>query len=96
MLLSHLSYLLSHACVPNHIEPFATPLSMGFLGKNTGVGCHFLLQRIFLTRVSNPCLLPRQADSLPPSHPKIPLGVTYVTSAQQPCGVVINYLLTSY
>ena len=26
-------------------------------GKNTGVGCHFLLQRIFLTQGSNPCLL---------------------------------------
>ena len=27
------------------------------LGKNTGVGCHFLLQRIFLTQKSNPGLL---------------------------------------
>ena len=26
-------------------------------GKSIGVGCHFLLQRIFLTRVSNPDLL---------------------------------------
>ena len=26
-------------------------------GKNTGVGCHFLLQRIFLTQGSNPHLL---------------------------------------
>ena len=25
-------------------------------GKNTGVGCHFLLQGIFLTQGSNPCL----------------------------------------
>ena len=25
-------------------------------GKNTGVGCHFLLQRIFLTQGSNLCL----------------------------------------
>ena len=25
------------------------PLSIDFPGKNTGVGCHFLLQRIFLT-----------------------------------------------
>ena len=28
-----------------------------FLGKNTGVGCHFLLQRIFPTQGSNPGLL---------------------------------------
>ena len=40
-------------------------------GKNTGVGCHFLLQGIFLTQGSNPsllCLLCWQADSLPLSH----------------------------
>ena len=44
---------------------FATPwtvacrvlLSMGFPGKNTGVGCHFLLQGIFRTQGSNPGLL---------------------------------------
>ena len=29
-----------------------------FSGKNTGVGCHFLLQRIFLTQGLNPWLLP--------------------------------------
>ena len=30
---------------------------MGFPSKNTGVGCHFLLQGIFLTQGSNPRLL---------------------------------------
>ena len=34
-----------------------------FLGKNTGVGCHFLLQGIFLTQELNPCFLYWQADS---------------------------------
>ena len=29
---------------------------MGFSGKNTGVGCHFLLQGIFPTQRSNPGL----------------------------------------
>ena len=33
------------------------PLSMGFPGKNTGVGCHFLLQGIFLTQGLNLHLL---------------------------------------
>ena len=32
-------------------------LSMGFPGKSTGVGCHFLLQGIFLTQGSNSGLL---------------------------------------
>ena len=48
-----------------------TPLSMRLLGKNTGVGCHFLLQRIFLTQGSNPYLLwllHWQVNSLPLSH----------------------------
>ena len=34
-----------------------------FPGKNTGVGYHFLLQRIFPTQGWNPCLLHGQADS---------------------------------
>ena len=32
-------------------------LSHVWLGKGTGVGCHFLLQGIFLTQASNPGLL---------------------------------------
>ena len=37
-------------------------------GRNTVVGCHFLLQEIFLTQGSNPRFLHWQADSLPLSH----------------------------
>ena len=37
-------------------------------GKNTGVGCHFLLWGIFPTQRSNPRLLHWQADSLPLSR----------------------------
>ena len=48
-------YVLSHF---NCVQPFATPrtadcqapLSWGFPGKNTGVGCHALFQGIFPTR----------------------------------------------
>ena len=36
-----------------------------FLGKNTGTGCHFLLQGIFLTQGSNSHLLHWQAGSTP-------------------------------
>ena len=45
-----------------------------FLGKNTGVGCHFLLQGIFSIHGWNPCLLHWQADSLPLSHQGSPDG----------------------
>ena len=49
------------------------PLSTGFFRKNTGVGCHFLLQGIFLTQRSNPCLLHWHVSSLPLSHLRSPL-----------------------
>ena len=39
-----------------------------FPGKNTGVGCHFLLQGFFLEAGSNLCLLHSQAYSLPLSY----------------------------
>ena len=39
------------------------------IGKNTGVGCHFLLPGIFPTQESNPRLLHWQANSLPPRKP---------------------------
>ena len=43
-------------------------LSVDFPGKNTVVGCHFLLQAIFPTQGSNPGLLHWQVDSLPLRH----------------------------
>ena len=48
-----------------------------FPGENIGVGCHFLLQRIFPTQGSNSCLLRLlhwQVDSLtaaPPGKPNV-------------------------
>ena len=38
-------------------------------GKNTGMGCHFLLQGFFLTQGSNPHLMYWQADSETPGKP---------------------------
>ena len=52
------------------------PLFMGFPGKNTGVGCHVLLQGIFSIQGLNQRLLHFlhwQADSLQPSHLGIPV-----------------------
>ena len=36
--------------------PGSLPSPWDFPGKNTGAGCHFLLQGIFLTQGWNPCL----------------------------------------
>ena len=44
------------------------PLPIEFSSKNTGVGCHFLLQVIFPNQGSNLHFLHWQADSLPLRH----------------------------
>ena len=70
--------LFSGSLVPNS---FATPWAIAcqllcpgdFPGKNTGVGCHFLLQGIFPTQGWNSCLLHWQVDSLPLVPPGKPL-----------------------
>ena len=57
--------LLSHSVVSSSLQPH------GLYSKSTGVGCHFLLQGIFLTQRWNLCLLHllhSQVDSLPLSH----------------------------
>ena len=53
------------------LQPTRLLCPQDFSGKNTGVGCHFLLQGTFLTQVLNLsllCLLHQQADSLPLSN----------------------------
>ena len=53
-------------------------------GKNTGVGCHFLLQGIFPTQGSNPhllCLLTWQVGSFPPAPPGKQVHVYIYTCA---------------
>ena len=49
---------------PHRLKPTRLLSPWGFPGKNTGVGCHFLLQGIFLSQGSNLCLLHQHADSL--------------------------------
>ena len=64
-------------CALSHVHLFVTPwtvahqacLSMDSPGKNTGVGCHFLPQRIFLTQGLNLGLPHCQADVLPSEPP---------------------------
>ena len=54
-----------------HSMPIGLLCPWDFLGKNTGVACHLLLQGIFLIQESNLCLLcllHQQADSLPLRH----------------------------
>ena len=61
------------------LQPTRLLCPWGFPGKNTGLGCCFLLQGMFQTQGSNPsllCLLHWQVDSLSLSHvekPKVKL-----------------------
>ena len=58
---------MSNSLLPH--GPHQAPLCpWNFPDRNTGVGCHFLLQGIFPTQGSNLWLLHWQADSLPLSH----------------------------
>ena len=67
-----LCFLVAQSCPtllwPRGVEPTRLLCLWDFPGKNTGVGCHFLPQGIFLTQGSNLRFLHWQADSFPLSH----------------------------
>jgi len=66
MLLSHFGRV--RLCATLWTVAHQAPLLMGFPGKNTEVGCCFLLQGIFQAQGLSPCLLHLlhwQAGSLP-------------------------------
>ena len=52
--------LVIQSCDPMDCSPPGSSLHGIFSGNNTEVGCHSLLQRIFLTQGSNPHLLDRR------------------------------------
>ena len=49
--------LLSDSSQSDGLQPTRLLCPLNFPGKNTGVGCHFLLQGIFLTHGSNLLLM---------------------------------------
>ena len=69
----------SQYCTQNLLFSSQAPDFCNFPGKNTGVGCHFLLKGSFLTQGSNMhlwCLLHWQANSLPLCHLESPIFST--------------------
>ena len=64
--------VMSNSLWPHWLYPARLLCPWNSLGKNTGVGCHALLQGIFPTQGSNPDLLHLQADSLPSEPPGKP------------------------
>ena len=76
----------------SHVRFFVTPWAVvllcpwNFPDKNTRMGSHFLLQRIFPTQELNPrllCLLHWQIDSSPPHHTVKPEFTTMRSTASQ-------------
>ena len=93
-------YVCTCVCVPSHfscVQLFATPrtvahqapLSMGDSPvKNTGVGCHALLQGIFPTQGLNPCL---SSPALAGGFLPLCLGSPYVYAS-----ICVSVYLPSY
>ena len=61
---------------PPGVQPAELHCLWDFPGKNTGVGCYFLLHGIWLIQRLNPPLLHWQVDSLPLKHQKVKVKVT--------------------
>ena len=75
-----LAQLCPSLCDPMDCSPLGSSIH-GILGKNTGLGCHILLQGIFLIQGSNWCLLHLvhwQEDSLPLHHLRSPCVCTHI------------------
>ena len=66
---------MSDSLQPHGPQPIRLLHPWEFPGKNTGVGCHPLLQGIFLTQRSNSCLLHWQTDSLTAEPPRLPMSL---------------------
>ena len=60
-----------------------------FPGKSTGMGCHFLLQGIFLTQGSNPGLLHCRQTLYPLSHQGSPRSYI-ATKSLQSCPTLVR------
>ena len=89
-----------HAKSLSHVQlhglfPIRLLCLQDFPGKNTEVGCHFLLQGIFPTQGSNQGLLHWQVDSLLLSHQAITSAThwAFINISQLPDTVVLPWLL---
>ena len=83
--------VLSHSVVSDSVTPSTVahqaPLSMDFPGKNTGVGCHFLLQGNLSHLGIEPRSPALQEDSIPPEPPGKP-PILFIV-------LILNYLAHS-
>ena len=80
---------ISHSVMSDSLRPFVTHQAPLSSGKNTGVGCHFLFQEIFLIWGSNLGLLHCRQILYRLSHPGKPDdGLNRVIHERQECGAL--------
>ena len=87
-----LGLVLSDSSQSHRLQPTRLLCPWDFPDKNTGVGCHFLLQGNFPIQGSNPChqyLLYWQTDSLPMCHLGSPMLSTSLFK------YIISFILTT-
>ena len=92
--------VVSDSLQPHGLQPTRFLYLQSFPGKNTMVGCHFLLLGIFLIQGSNLPLLHLQADSLPLSHLRSPCphsqyASTSCLTVHSILGTIIDYFKES-
>ena len=99
-------FVVLHVQSLSYVQLFVTPWTVvhrllcprDFPGKNSVVGCHFLLQGIFPTQGLNPHSLHWQVDSLPLSHQgqdtSLP-GLNSMTNQNQPLQTPLTPLVRS-
>ena len=80
--------VVSNSLQPHGLQPTGLLCPWNSPGKNTGGGCHFLLQGIFLTQGLNPHLLSLlhwQVGSLPLAPP----GKPWLFIQREPCKLIL-------
>ena len=94
--LNYISHSVMSNSLQHHgLQPTGLLYPWNSPGKNTGVGCHFLLQGIFLTQGSNPGLLHCRKMLFPRTHKGSPrcletMSVMKIVSFQLPSGLWIT------
>ena len=88
-------WLVTKLCLtvlwPLGLQPTRLFCSWDFPGKNTGMGCHFLFQKIVLNQGSILGLQHQQADSLPLSHKGSPRYIDkYFERESYKCIIYMN------
>ena len=71
--------VVSDSSQPHGLQPSRLLCPWNSPGETIEVGCPFLLQRIFLTQASNPCLQRLQVNSLPLSYQGISIDLYRLT-----------------